>query len=100
MIHSQTFTAQELSAIAGYLILKDEGVFEEKDLVVITVRNDEEADKKLTRVQVFFTITSVQTAENTRGIRQGYALVKLKRTKNPIPKTEAAEVADETETEA
>lgn len=105
MIHSQTFTAKELSALSGFLILKDEGNFQIKDYLIVTVRNDEPAtedkaaDNRLTRQQIFFTITDVQTSETTRGVRRGYALVKIKRTKNPIPKIDdsAEDVAESEE---
>jgi hypothetical protein len=103
MIHNQTFTAKELSSLSGFLILKNDGNFEVKDYLVVTIRKDEPAtetapeDKRLTRQQIFFTITDVQTSENTRGVRRGYALVKIKRTKNPIPKVDDAEEVTETE---
>lgn len=100
MIHSQTLTNSELASLSGFMILKNDGIFKVKDIVLVTVRNDVPAtdetpeDKSLTREQIFFTITEVGTSENTKGVRRGYALVKLKRTKNPIPKE-----LDEVETE-
>lgn len=104
-LHFQVFTETELSALSGFLILKDDGNFQVNDLVAITIRNDVQAsdetveDKRLTRKQLFFNITEVQASQPRNGIRRGYALVKIKRTKNPIPK-KIDEVAEEVEGEA
>lgn len=110
MLHSVYLTAQELSAVSGFLILKDDGNFSEKDYVVVTVKEEatqtpykteagEErirtSPERLTKSQVFFIVTSVQTSDNTRGIRKGYAMVKIKRSKNPIPKVEETEAEAE-----
>jgi len=105
MIHFQVFTEAELKGLSGFLILKDDDIFKVDDFVCITVRNDVKAsdetteDKRLTRSQVFFTITDVQTSANAKGVRRGYALVKIKRTKNPIPK-KVDDLVEETEADA
>lgn len=101
MFHFQTYTETELASFSGFMILKNDGIFQPKDYMCVTVRNDvEEAedvkeDKRLTRKQIFFTVTEVQTSETTRGVRRGYALVKLKRTKNPLPKVDEAEIEEQ-----
>lgn len=96
MIHSVNLTTQELSAAGAFLLLADHGTFTPGDFLVITVKGD---DGKLTRQQSFFNIVTVQDATNTRGVRKGYAMIKIKRTKNPLPKTETETEVEETETD-
>lgn len=92
MIHTLIFTQAELSALKSFLILKDTGIYKIGDMVMITVRNDiketedQPADKSLTRQQTFFTVTEINNAETMRGIKAGFVMVSIKRTKNPVPK--------------
>lgn len=99
MIHTLIFTQAELSALKSFLILKDTGIYKIGDMVMITVRNDikeaDVVDKSLTRQQTFFTVTEINNAETMRGIKAGFVMVTIKRTKNPVPKVsdELAEIA-------
>lgn len=88
MLHSVNLTTQELAAAGAFLLLADHGTFTPGDFLVITVKGD---DGKLTRQQSFFNIVTVQTATNTRGVRKGYAMIKIKRTKNPLPKIDGVD---------
>lgn len=103
MIHFVNLLPEEIAAISGFLILKDEDNFKENDFLVLTAKEkthrkakvEGEEGKEITRLtrnQTFFTVTNVTT---NAGIKQGYAMVKIKRIKNPLPKVEG-EVAEET----
>lgn len=86
MFHFVSMTNQELSDFPGFFLVKEDGSPEISDYFVVT--NTDEVRK-----QVFFTVADVKSHKTTKGIKRGYCMVKVKRSKNPILK--AVEVAND-----
>lgn len=97
MLHSVILTNSELQAAGAFLILPDRGIFSVNDYLAVTIQDEE---GKLTKSQVFFTLVNVATSETMRGVRKGYAMVKIKRTKNPLPKVDETEEIEDVNDES
>jgi hypothetical protein len=83
MFRFQTVTVSGLSTMTNSLFIKDDGHLQLNQMMIINVVDDE--SKKFIE-QLYFNITEVQTEKTLKGIKRGFAMIKIKRTKNPLAK--------------
>lgn len=82
-------TEKELQDFVPYPVLvKDNRPYKAGDFYILEVYNSE---KQFTGVQVAFTIENVKSPGDTKGIKAGYLMLKLKRTKLPAATVEKPE---------
>jgi hypothetical protein len=92
MVHFNELTGVDTLSKGGFLLLKDRGIFNENEYLVVTTTTVipseiPEQEPVVNYGQAWFQITQVLTAKSTPGVKRGFAMVKVKRVKNPIPKT-------------